>query len=92
MSYGIINKKMIFKSVFMTMAYIHIREKVNIYWVKNDFKDIFPEVFTPWKERYIKREDDIELHDCILSLRKNPTEDIVERRKTTVNQKLIKKS
>ena len=91
MSFGNINKKTLLKTAFFAMTYIHIREKVNIYWVKNDFKDIFPEVFTPWKERYIKKEDDEELHECILSLRKNPTEDIVERRKSTSSQNVIKK-
>lgn len=68
-------------SIIITLIYFFIRNKVNIYWINNDFKDIFPEVFYPWRLRY-EKSDNTELLTCIRSFKYEIKENIVENRKS----------
>ncbi len=73
--------KYLLHGAFMTMIYFQFRDKVGVYVIENDFKDVFPEVFYPWKERYRPKDIDETMIECLLSLKKNDKEDIVKRRK-----------
>lgn len=84
----IINAK--YSILILGIAYIQIRRKTKDLWFDNDFKDIFPEVFSPWTERYKTKDDDISISDCILSLKHKVKEDIAERRKLNAKNNLEK--
>ena len=74
------NKHKIFAFSFtLLFVYVNFRRTVKNMWFENDFKDVFPEVFYPYKKRYEINERP--LHEEILNLKYNIKEDIAERRK-----------
>lgn len=78
---SLINYSYIKHSIIITLLYFFLRNKVNIYWINNDFKDIFPEVFYPWRLRY-ERSENNDLFTSISSLKYDIKENIVENRKS----------
>lgn len=68
-----------FHFIFMGFLYAGVRRKANDLWFDNDFKDVFPDIFYPYRDRY----EDPKM--CIIQelskQRYNPQEDIVLSRK-----------
>ncbi len=73
-------KKNQIKFIGLGFMYIYLCRKSNDLWFDNDFREIFPEIFSPYKRRY-DDENDENILDVYAQLKKNEDMDIISKRR-----------